>query len=123
MHDLPNGIIKERIIMAKFETVVKGNFNEVVKRIEDGIINGSFTASLEESSNFKIGDALCSVRVFERYSYSGSNRVSLSVTFFQNSNSDILVSAITSGGSQAAFFKLNTFGEEAFLDKIKEVLR
>ncbi|MBO7178865.1 MAG: hypothetical protein J6V78_00860 [Clostridia bacterium] len=109
--------------MAKFETVVKGNFNEVVKRIEDGIINGSFTASLEESSNFKIGDALCSVRVFERYSYSGSNRVSLSVTFFQNSNSDILVSAITSGGSQAAFFKLNTFGEEAFLDKIKEVLR
>lgn len=108
--------------MAKFETRVTGDFYTVVKRIEDGIINGSFTASLEDSSDFKIGDALCSVRVFERYSYTGSNRVSLSVTFFQNSNSEILISAITSGGSQGALFKINTFGEEAFLDKIKELL-
>lgn len=107
--------------MAKFETRVTGDFYSVVKKIENGIINGSFTASLEDSSDFKIGDALCSVRVFERYSYTGSNRVSLSVTFFQN-NSDILISAITSGGSQGALFKINTFGEEAFLDKIKELL-
>ena len=63
--------------MAKFETTVNGDFNEVVKRIEDGILNGSFTASLEETSDFYSGDARCSVRVFERYSYSGSNRVSL----------------------------------------------
>ncbi len=107
--------------MAKFETQVNGDFYSVVKKFENGIINGSFTASLEGSSDFKIGDALCSVRVFERYSYTGANRVSLSVTFFQN-NSDILISAITSGGSQGVFFKINTFGEEAFLDKIKELL-
>lgn len=107
--------------MAKFETRVTGDFYSIVKRIENGIINGSFTASLEDSSDFKIDDALCSVRVFERYSYTGSNRVSLSVTFFQN-NSDIFISAITSGGSRGALFKINTFGEEAFLDKIKELL-
>ena len=98
--------------MAKFETTVNGNFDAVIKSVETEIINGSFTASLEESSDFNSGDARCSVRVFERYSYSGSNRVSLSVTFFQNNNDEILVSAITSGGSQGAFFKLNTFGEE-----------
>lgn len=108
--------------MAKFETTINGDFNEVVKRIENGIMNGSVTASLEETSDFCSGDARCSVRVFERYSYSGSNRVSLSVTFFQNNNGEILVSAITSGGSQGAFFKLNTLGEETFLDKIKELL-
>ncbi len=108
--------------MAKLETTVNGDFNEVVKRIEDGILDGSFTASLEEISDFCSGDARCSVRVFERYSYSGSNRVSLSVTFFQNNNGEILVSAISSGGSQGAFFKFNTFGEEAFLDKLKEIL-
>ena len=108
--------------MAKFETTVNGEFNEVIKRIEDGILDGSFTASLEETSDFYSGDARCSVRVFERYSYSGSNRVSLSVTFFQNNNGEILVSAISSGGSQGAFFKFNTFGEEAFLDKLKEIL-
>jgi len=34
----------------------------------------------------------------------------------------IHLSAIASGGSQALFFKLNTFGEEAFLDKLREIL-
>ena len=109
--------------MAKLEQTLSGNFNQILNKIEQGILNGSMSASLEESSDFHSGDARCSVRVFERYSYSGSNRVSLSVTFFQNNNGEILVSAITSGGSQGAFFKFNTFGEEAFLDKIKEVLR
>lgn len=32
------------------------------------------------------------------------------------------VSAITSGGSQAMFFKMNTMGEEAFLDKLRKLL-
>ena len=109
--------------MAKLEKTLRGNFGQILRDIENGILNGSISASLEESSDFYNNGARCSVRVFERYSYSGSNRVSLSVTFFQNNNDEILVSAITSGGSQGAFFKLNTFGEEAFLDKIKEVLR
>jgi hypothetical protein len=34
----------------------------------------------------------------------------------------IHLSAITSGGSQAMFFKINTFGEQAFLDKLAQVL-
>ncbi len=107
--------------MAKYETTVSDNFDAVIKRVETEILNGSFTASLEDSSDFSSGDARCSVRVFERYSYSGSNRVSLNVTFFQNNN-EIMVSAITSGGSQGAFFKFNTLGEEAFLDKLKAIL-
>ena len=107
--------------MAKYEQVLYGNFNEILRRIEDGILNGSISASLEESSDFSCGGARCSVRVFERYSYLGKNRVSLSVTLFQVENR-IYLSAITSGGSQAVFFKINTFGEEAFLDKLKEIL-
>ena len=66
--------------------------------------------------------ARCSVRVFERYSYSGGNRVSLNVTLFQNGDEPIQLSAITAGGSQATFFKINTWSEEAFLDKLKELL-
>ena len=108
--------------MAKFETTVNGNFDAVIKRVETEIINGSFTASLEESSDFNSGDARCSVRVFERYSYAGGNRVSLNVTLFQNGDSPICLSAITAGGSQALFFKVNTWGEEAFLDKLRELL-
>lgn len=108
--------------MAKFERVLDGNFDEVVRRIENGIKSGSASASLEDKSDFRSGDARCSVRVFERYSYTGGNRVSMSVTVFQNADNAIHVSAITSGGSQAMFFKLNTIGEEAFLDKLRELL-
>lgn len=107
--------------MAKYEKVMQGNFNEILNRIENGILNGSVSASLEDESDFFSNGARCSVRVFERYSYMGGNRVSLSVTLFQ-SGDRIHLSAITSGGSQAMFFKVNTFGEEAFLDKLKEIL-
>ena len=108
--------------MAKLEKTVRGDFGQVLSKIENGILNGSVTASLEDSSDFRSGDARCSVRVFERYSYFGQNRVSLSVTVFQNGSDPIKVSAITSGGSQAMFFKVNTLGEEAFLDKLREIL-
>ena len=107
--------------MAKLEKTINGIFDEILYKIEDGIINGSVSASLEESSDFRIGDTRCSVRVFERYSYMGGNRVSLNVTLFGNGDT-IQLSAITSGGSQAMFFKINTFGEEAFLNKLREIL-
>ena len=32
------------------------------------------------------------------------------------------LSAITAGGSQAVFFKMNTLGEESFLDDVKDLL-
>lgn len=107
--------------MAKLETTLHGDFNEILYRIEDGIMNGSVSASLEDSSDFYFDDVRCSVRVFERYSYMGGNRVSLSVTLFGKGDT-IQLSAITAGGSQALFFKINTFGEEAFLDKLRELL-
>lgn len=107
--------------MAKLEQTLHGNFDEILRRITDGIVDGSVSASLEESSDFYVGSARCSVRVFERYSWTGSNRVSLSVTLFEN-DGVIRLSAITAGGSQAMFFKVNTMGEEAFLDELREVL-
>ena len=108
--------------MAKFEQTINGDFEQLLKTIENGILGGNVSASLEDSSDFCNGDARCSVRVFERYSYAGGNRVSMNVTLFQNGNGPINLSAITSGGSQAMFFKVNTWGEEAFLDKLIELL-
>ena len=34
---------------------------------------------------------------------------------------DLFLSAITSGGSQGMIFKINTLGEEAFLDTLREL--
>ena len=108
--------------MAKLEQTLKGNFRQILSNIENGILNGSVSASLEESSDFYDNGAKCSVRVFERYSYLGGNRLSMSVTLFQNGDGPIRLSAITSGGSNAVFFKVNTWGEDAFLDKLREIL-
>ena len=109
--------------MAKLERSINENFDQLLLNIESGILNSSMSASLEESSDFRSGSARCSVRVFERYSYTGGNRVSMSVTLFQNGEDDpVQLSAITAGGSQAVFFKINTWGEEAFLVKLSEVL-
>lgn len=107
--------------MAKLERTLYGDFNQLLTKIENGILQGSISATLEDSSDFYAGDARCSVRVFERYSTLGGNRVSMNVTLFQCGDK-IRLSAITAGGSQAMFWKVNTFGEEAFLDKLDEIL-
>ena len=107
--------------MAKLEMNLTGrDFNEVLHRIENGILNGSLSASLEESGDFRTASSRCAVRIFERYSYAGGNRVSLSVTLFE-SEGELCLFAATTGGSQAVFWKVNTLGEEAFLDKLREL--
>ena len=107
--------------MAKLEKVIHGDFDQLITKIENGILNGSISASLEERSDFSIDDIRCSIRVFERYSATGSNLVSLIVTLF-GKDDEIHLSVIASGGSQGTFLKINTWGEEAFLDKLRELL-
>ena len=108
--------------MAKLEQTLNGDFDRILNEIEDGIKSGSMSATMEDWSDFQEGDSRCAVRVFERYSYMGGNRVSLNVTLFQQGDGPIHLSAITAGGSQALLFKVNTWGEEAFLDKLRELL-
>ena len=36
---------------------------------------------------------------------------------------ELFLSGITSGGSQAIFLKMNTFGEETFLDTLVELVQ
>ena len=107
--------------MAKYEKHLTGNFDEVLNAVTDGVLNGSVSASYEDGSDWTNGTVRCAVRVFERYSYMGGNRVSMNVTLVGNGR-DLFLSAITSGGSQAVFFKLNTLGEESFLEKLVEIV-
>ncbi len=108
--------------MAKLERIIHGDFENILTTMEQGILEGSVSASLEDTSDFSGTGSRCSVRVFERYSCMGGNRVSLSVTLFQETDSPVFLSAITSGGSQAVFFKINTIGESSFLEKLEEIL-
>lgn len=107
--------------MAKYETNLLGDFTEVLQTIETGILHGSFSASFEDGSDYQRDGVRCAVRVYERYSIIGKNRVSLNVTLVGDGE-DLFLSAITSGGSQAVFLKINTFGEGAFLDRIIDIV-
>ncbi len=108
--------------MAKLECTLFGNFDTILNEIHHGIINGSASASYENGSDFYSENTHCAVRVYERYSFVGGNRVSLSVTLFETAEGAKL-SAITAGGSQAVLFKMNTFGEQAFLDCVRSIVR
>ncbi len=107
--------------MAKIERNIQGNFEELLNIIETEILEGSVSATLENRSDFQKDGVRCAVRVFERYSMIGGNRVSLNITLL-GMHEDLFLTAISSGGSQAVLFKINTFGEEAFLNCIIDVV-
>ena len=78
--------------------------------------------SYEDGSDYQGADGTrVAVRVYERYSWLGGNRVSMNLTLV-GSGENLFLSVITSGGSQGVFFKVNTWGEESFLDTIRDAV-
>ena len=89
--------------MAKYEKHFRGDFTQVLSQIDRAVMEGSSSASLEDSSDMYCGDARCAVRVYERYSWSGGNRVSLNLTLF-GVGDELMLSAITAGGIISTHF-------------------
>ena len=109
--------------MAKYERELTGSFNDLLAQIHADVTGRSATASFEGGSDYQSNGIRLAVRVYERYSMIGKNRVSLNITLL-GKDDKLFLSAITSGGSQAMFFKINVFGEQNFLDLcIKSVER
>ena len=100
--------------MAKYEKHLTGDFDAFLDYLFDGIMNGSMSASYEDGSEWNAGEVRVAVRVFERYSFMGSNRVSLNLTLV-GQDGRLFLSAITSGGSQAVFWK------ESFLECVEKL--
>ncbi|MDO4778316.1 MAG: DUF6054 family protein [Tissierellia bacterium] len=110
--------------MAKLERDFKTDENGYTKFVEyykNSVMENSFSASWEDGSSVSMGETKINVDVFERYSMLGENRVSLNVTSIYDKG-NVKVIAVSSGGSRAIFFKLNTFGEEAFLEKFGDAI-
>lgn len=105
--------------MAMYQKTFQGNkaqYFHFLEHMQNEIINGSVSASLEESSRFVEDNIIVQVDMFERYSFFGKNRVALSVTsIFKDDR--IHITAMSSGGSQAVLMKINTVGEESFLNR------
>lgn len=108
--------------MAKLEKVIDGDFDALLARIERGLLEGGVSAAPEDSSDFREGGARCSVRVFERFSYTGANRLRMNLTLFQGCGGPVHLSAVTAGGGPAPFVRTGAWGEEAFLEKLRKLL-
>lgn len=106
--------------MAKYETTLHGDFDQALEYFHNGILKGSMSASYEDESYVQYAGVRCCVRVYERYSMAGGNRLSMTLTLVGDGE-DLFLSAITAGGSQGVFFKFNTWGEESFLDTLREL--
>ncbi len=106
--------------MAKFECTLQGDYDQALDYFHNGILSGSMSASFEEESYLQTAGVRCIVRVYERYSWSGGNRLSLTLTLVGDGEK-LYLSGITAGGSQGMIFKFNTIGEEAFLDTLREL--
>ena len=106
--------------MAKLERQINGNFDAVLDRIHQAVLDSGVSANFEDGSDWSSWGVRCAVRGYERYSAIGGNRVSMNVTLVGEGDR-LFLSAITSGGSQAIFFKINTWGEDAFLDCLRDL--
>jgi hypothetical protein len=101
--------------MAHDDRLLYGDPDALVTHLDSTILSGSVTASREHAVDHEIGDARMLVRVYERYSATGGNRVSLCVSILAI-GTEMAVSFVTAGGSKAMLWKFNTFGEDAFLN-------
>jgi hypothetical protein len=101
--------------VAKYEKTFEGDLDEFLAAFHASIVDQSATASITDSSDVMVGGTRVAVRVYERYSSFGGNRVSLNLTTAA-CEGWVFASAITSGGSRAMFFKIDTVGEESFLE-------
>ena len=108
--------------MAKYSCELHGSFQHFCQFLKNELIKSSFSASIEDEHYYDIHDVHVGILILERYSYTGGNRLSLSITITEYQN-HLQVTAISSGGSQAMFFKINTLGEDAFLNKLKEAIQ
>ena len=108
--------------MAKYDGRLIGDFEKLVNEARDQILSSSVSAHLEDETRIQVGDFKVQLMVFERYSLIGQNRLSLSLLLVEESGGARL-SAIASGGSQGVLFKINTFGEDAFLDTLRPFIK
>ena len=107
--------------MAKYERRLKGSFDGLLNALDSGILRGSMSATLEDGSDYGTQNVRCAIRVYERYSMTGGNRLSMNITLMGEGD-DLFVSVITAGGSQAMLFKFNTLGEESFLECAVQII-
>ncbi|CEG26314.1 DUF6054 family protein [Bacillus sp. B-jedd] len=104
--------------MAKYEKTMIGQFESVVKRLENDISNSGVSMNLVDESNYSNGDTKIAVRVYDKFFMRNGNRASLSLTVVGSDN-DIFISAIGAGGGQGIFLNFSLGAEDDMVSIVR----
>lgn len=111
-----------RCRMAKYETVITGDFKTVVEHLDNDIMKSGLTMNLVDESNYTIGDTQIAVRVYDKYFMRNSSRASLSLTVAGHGDK-LFISAIGAGGGQGVFFNFSLGAESELIEVVEASLR
>ena len=105
--------------MAEFQKKVKGSSKAFVDYLIAHQKSLGVAVSVDNSYAYQVNDVDIDIMMFEKYSFTGGNRIAMSVTCIGYSEEfDVL--ALVAGASNALFAKVNLYGEDAFLQKFVE---
>ena len=101
--------------MAKFECMIPEtyDFDKVLKYFHDYLSTSSVSSSYEDGSDYCVGNVRVAVRVYEKYTLMGENRLSMTVTLASD-GTEIFASAITAAGG-GGMVKIWAWGEDGYL--------
>ncbi|HHV12279.1 MAG TPA: hypothetical protein GXX75_18535 [Clostridiales bacterium] len=105
--------------MAKYEKLITGNFEEVLRQIDRDVSDSGISMQLVDESNYSNNNVNIAVRVYDKYFMRNGNRASLSLTVVGN-GSNIFISAIGAGGGQGVFFNFSLGAEEEMVGTVQE---
>lgn len=97
--------------MAKYETTIIGQFEDVVNRLQKDISTSGISINLVDESSYTTGNTKVAVQVYDKYFARNGNRASLSLTIVGR-DSNIFISAIGAGGGKGVFFNFSLGAED-----------
>ena len=107
--------------MSIFEKTFCGDFDEILTKVEKTVLNRSVSARLRYAVDYRTEHGRCSVRLYERYSFTSAHGVGLNVTLFQ-AGEEIQLCAVTNGSDYLIDTTESTWGEKAFLETLEDAL-
>jgi hypothetical protein len=106
----------------KFEKIVIGNFDAIIKQLDDDIMASAFSMKLVNSSDYQKGDLHVVVNIYDKYFMRNSSRASLTVTAVDYMG-EIFISAIGSGGGTGAIIDFNWGAEDELIGIVEDSLK
>lgn len=109
------------MVMAKYETKIRGNFQEIITALDVYIMNSAASIQMIDENEYQLTDTHIIVRVYDKYFMRNSSRASLSLTAVAQDDV-IYISAIGAGGGQGAIFNFSWGAEEDFVAVVEDGL-